>query len=437
MKFKQQIIRILTVVLFTASPLTAVQAEESGELNEYTLEEVVVLSRHNIRAPLSSKGSVLDNATPYTWFNWSSNASELSLRGGILETEMGQYFRKWLESEELIPENYRPTGDEVRFYANAKQRTIATAQYFSSGFLPVANVTIETNQEYDKMDPVFLPGLTFVNEEYAEAAKKQMAEAVPDLSKEYELLSDVIGYTESDGYKNKELSDLVNGDVEFILETGKEPQMKGSLKTATSISDALVLQYYEEPDAEKAAFGHAMSQADWEAISRIKDTYNDVLFATPLIASNVAHPLLQEIDSELEQKNRKFTFLCGHDSNIGSVLAALDVKDYSLPNTIEKNTPIGSKVVFEKWKDSKNEEYIRVQMIYQSTDQLRTTPLLSLDNPPMVYTLSFNGLEETADGLYSYKEFDRHLDESIAEYDVICETYHITEKTSVPDTGVR
>ena len=41
----------------------------------------------------------------------------------------------------------------MRFYANAKQRTIATAQYFSSGYLPVANIDIYTNQEYDKMDP--------------------------------------------------------------------------------------------------------------------------------------------------------------------------------------------------------------------------------------------------------------------------------------------
>ena len=47
----------------------------------YQLEEVVVLSRHNIRAPLSTKGSLLDSATPHTWFEWSSNASELSLRG--------------------------------------------------------------------------------------------------------------------------------------------------------------------------------------------------------------------------------------------------------------------------------------------------------------------------------------------------------------------
>lgn len=60
------------------------------------------------------------------------------------------------------------------------------------------------------------------------------------------------------------------------------------------------------------------------------------------MAINVAHPLLRLMSEELSLDNRKFTFLCGHDSNIASVLAALDVENYSLPNSIEKKTPIGS-----------------------------------------------------------------------------------------------
>ena len=99
----------------------------------YTLEQVVVLSRHNIRAPLSGKGSVLDTMTPHEWYEWSSAPSELSVRGGTLETEMGQYFRKWLEEEGLFPANYRPAEDAVRIYANSRQRTIATARFFAAG----------------------------------------------------------------------------------------------------------------------------------------------------------------------------------------------------------------------------------------------------------------------------------------------------------------
>ena len=68
----------------------------------------------------------------------------------------------------------------------------------------------------------------------------------------------------------------------------------------------------------------------------MKDVYGDVLFAAPIVAVNVAHPLLVYINDELNADKRKFTFLCGHDSNIASVGAALGIEPYSLPNTIEK-----------------------------------------------------------------------------------------------------
>jgi len=33
--------------------------------------------------------------TPHEWNKWTAGKSELPLRGGVLETQMGQYFRKW------------------------------------------------------------------------------------------------------------------------------------------------------------------------------------------------------------------------------------------------------------------------------------------------------------------------------------------------------
>lgn len=408
------------------SPNASIKAED-----DYVLEEVVVLSRHNIRAPLSTKGSVLDSATPHDWYEWSSGASELSLRGGILETTMGQYFRKWLVNEGLLTENYHPTKDEVRFYANGKQRTIATAQYFSSGFLPVANSEIEIKTDYDTMDKVFSPNLTFVSDKYVEDAIKQMKQLVPDLSEEYSLLMEVLDFKESDAYKNKEIPEFTNNDNEFSLELGKEPAVKGSLKTATSLADALVLQYYEDSNDGSASFNHVLTNKDWLAISRIKDVYGDVLFTTPLISVNVAHPLLQEINKELNNSKRLFSFLCGHDSNLGSVLAALDVKDYDLPEAIEKKTPIGSKLVFEKWQKG-NEEFVKVEMIYNSVDQLRNISILDLNNPPISYILEFNGIEANDEGMYKKDDFMNHLESAINKYDQLLEAYEVR----IPKTGI-
>ena len=86
------------------------------------------MSRHNIRSPLSTNGSTLSQITSHKWHKWSAAPSELTLKGGILETMMGQYFRQWVVREGLMTENYLPKDGEIRVYANSMQRTIATAQ---------------------------------------------------------------------------------------------------------------------------------------------------------------------------------------------------------------------------------------------------------------------------------------------------------------------
>ncbi|MBQ8116964.1 MAG: histidine-type phosphatase [Lachnospiraceae bacterium] len=416
-----------------ARPMTGAGADsEKAALtalsdNGYKLEQVVVLSRHNIRSPLSGAGSALGTITPHDWFAWSSGPSELSLRGGVLETVMGQYFRKWLEAEKLIPENYHPGEGEVRIYANAKQRTIATAQYFAAGMLPTANVEVEYNAEYDTMDPVFHPQITFCSEEYAADAEAQIremyADTIAELQDNYELIAKVIDLKRSESFANGEITGFKTDDSVFRIAEGAEPAVSGSLKTACSVSDALVLQYYEESDDRKAGFGRKLSQKDWEDIAQIKDVYGDVLFTAPLVALNVANPLLKEIYSEMNTDGRKFTFLCGHDSNVGSVLAALGVSEYELPDAIEKKTPIGCKLVFSKWVNGSGEVFWSVDLMYQTVDQLRNISLMDQNDPPVIYHLCFEGLAQNADGLYSDKDIRRLFEERIGEYDSLYSEY--------------
>ncbi len=399
-----------------------------ADTENYTLKEVVVMSRHNIRSPLVSNGAANVIATPHEWFRWTANASELSLRGGVLETEMGQYFRKWLESEGLIPENYMPEDGEVRFYANSKQRTIATAQYFSGGFLPAANVRIEHYGEFGSMQPTFDPAITFCSDAYAAAVQEQFeqlggAAIAAELEENYKLLADVVDYTESEGYKSGELSDFVTDDTSILTEANKELTISGTLKTASSVSDALVLQYYEEPDEVKAAFGNSLTTAQWEQIGAITTKYNLTRHGMPLIAINAANPLLKEIRSEFTNDKRKFTFLCGHDANIINILTAMEAEDYQLPYTLDKKTPIGVKLVFEKWEDKDGKEFAAVELIYQSTEQLRNKSFLTLDTPPAIYALSFEGMEKNADGLYSYDDIVGRLDKAINAYDEMVEEY--------------
>jgi len=420
---------LLLMLTFLCPALAQAQLQRSEAFKgKYKLKEVVILSRHNIRSPLSTNGSTLSKMTPHEWTNWSSAASELTLRGGVLETEMGQFFRKWTIETGLFKDNYVPTIDEVNLYANSMQRCIATAQYFSSGFMPVANLRVNHRYVPSKMDPIFFPRLTKSTEAFRTEAMKQInamggKEGLVGINKglkdSYDLITKVLDMKQSEYYKKGEIKDFVNNDTQITLELNQEPGMKGSLKNANSASDAFILQYYEEPDALKAAFGQKLSLEDWTKIAKVKDVYGDVLFTAPIVAVNVAHPLLQYMYDELNAKDRKLTFLCGHDSNIASVDAALGVEEYSLPNSIEKKTPIGSKLVLEKWVDAAGKAYIAVNLVYQSTDQLKQMSLLDLQHAPQVFSLKLKGLSQNTDGLYTFEDVNARFLQAIRAYDDI------------------
>ena len=388
----------------------------------YELKEVVVMSRHNIRSPLSSGGAAYQRVTPHTWFQWSSPGSQLSLRGGVLETEMGQFFRKWVVGEGLLPDNYRPTGDEVLFYANSRQRTFATAKYFSAGFLPFANVEITHKFEEDKMDPVFTPRFTKMNDTYRQQVLAEMqamhggpeawmAAQQPALT----LMEEVLDIANSPAAAN-DTTHFWYDDVQFKIEKGDEPKMTGGYTLANSVADALVLQCYESEST--APFGHELTTEQWREICAVKEVYDGLLFTTHSAAVNLAYPLVSRIREELNNSDRKFVFLCGHDSNLASIGAALRMVYPETENALELHTPIGSKLVFEKWTDG-TEDYVAVNLVYQSVEQLQGRTLLSPGEPPMALPVTVEGLTANADGLYSLSDLDARMAETMAEYDAI------------------
>ena len=413
---------MLAAILTLCGTGLQAQTKRSDDFRaKYELKEVVVMSRHNIRSPLSSGAAYL-RVTPYEWFAWSSPGSQLSLRGGVLETEMGQFFRKWVVEEDLLPDNYRPEGDEVLFYANSKQRTFATAKYFSAGFLPFANVEITHKYDEDKMDPVFTPQFTKMNDAYRQQVLSEMeamhggpqawmAAQQPTLT----LMEEVLDMAHSPAAAN-DTTHFWYDDTQFKIEKGDEPKMTGGYTLANSVADALVLQCYESENF--APFGYELTMEQWRAIGAVKEVYDGLLFTTHAAAVNLAYPLVSRIREELNNSDRKFMFLCGHDSNLASIGAALGFQFPETENAIELHTPIGSKLVFEKWSDG-TEDYVAINLVYQAVEQLQGRTLLSPDVPPMVLPVTVEGLTANADGLYRLSDLDAHLADAMAEYDAI------------------
>ena len=420
---KKNMLWMIAAILICGTNAQAQTKRSDAFRAKYELKEVVVMSRHNIRSPLTSGGAAYQRVTPHTWFKWSSPSSQLSLRGGVLETEMGQFFRQWVVSEGLLPENYRPEGDEVLFYANSRQRTFATAKYFSAGFLPFANVEITHKLDEDKMDPVFTPQFTKMNDTYRQQVladiqalnggpQAWMAAQQPTLN----LMEQVLDMAHSPAALQGDTTHFWFDDTQFKIEKGSEPKMTGGYTLANSVADALVLQCYESESM--TAFGHELTMEQWRAICAVKEVYDGLLFTTHSAAVNLAYPLVSRIREELNRSDRKFMFLCGHDSNLASISAALGLQIPETENALELHTPIGSKLVFEKWSDG-SDEYVAVNLVYQSIGQLQGRTLLSPAAPPMVLPVTIDGLNANSDGLYRLSDLDTHMAEAMAEYDAI------------------
>ncbi|CAF4887086.1 unnamed protein product [Pieris macdunnoughi] len=59
----------------------------------YDLKQVLILSRHNIRAPLSSN---LQYLSSNTWPIWNVDSAFLTAKGALLEGYMGSFISNWL-----------------------------------------------------------------------------------------------------------------------------------------------------------------------------------------------------------------------------------------------------------------------------------------------------------------------------------------------------
>ena len=249
---------------------------------------------------------------------------------------------------------------------------------------------IQHKYDEDKMDPVFKAQFTKMNDEYRQQILAEMntlhggPEAwMQSVQPTLTLMEEVIDMAHSPAAANDTVCFRFD-DTQYKIEKGDEPKMTGGFKLAYSVSDALVLQCYESEDM--AAFGHELTEEQWRAICRVKEVHDGLLYATHSAAVNLAYPLVSLIREELAHVSRKFTFLCGHDVNLTSIGAALRLNLPETEQALEVRTPIGSKLVFEKWSDG-SEDYVAINLVYPKYSQMHARTLLSLEEPPMVQTV--------------------------------------------------
>lgn len=384
----------------------------------YQLQQVLVVSRHNLRAPLANNGSVLAQATPLAWPQWETPGGFLTTKGGVLEVYMGHYLNAWLQQAGLLPQQGCPDKGSVYVYANSLQRTVATAQFFTNGAFPGCDVAVHHREPLGEMDPVFNPIITDSSPEFNRQALAAMHArlAALQLTPAYQQLAELIHYRDSAACKTDKQCDLAKGDNVMSAVPGKEPGVAGPLRVGNSLVDTFMLQYYQGFPLQDVAWGKITTPQQWQQLTQLKEGYQDVLFTPAVMAQNVAKPLLRYINKALVEPgaaSAKLTVLVGHDSNIASLLSALKFKPYQLPQQYEK-TPIGGKVVFQRWHDAeKGQDWLKVEYVYPSTEQLRNTDVLTLANPPQRVTLAIEGCPADQNGFCPWQDFETLMRERL------------------------
>lgn len=384
----------------------------------YKLQQVLIMSRHNLRAPLANNGSVLEQSTPQKWPEWDVPGGQLTTKGGVLEVYMGHYMREWLAQQGMVTSGECPASDAVYAYANSLQRTVATAQFFITGAFPGCDVPVHHQEKMGTMDPTFNPVITDNSETFSKTATTAMDKERQQmkLAESYQLLEKIVDYKDSPSCKEKQTCSLTGPKDSFSAKYQEEPGVSGPLKVGNSLVDAFTLQYYEGFPMDQVAWGEIKTDEQWRVLSRLKNGYQDSLFTSPEVARNVAAPLVKYIDKALVKdadKTPKITLLVGHDSNIGSLLTALDFKPYELHDQNER-TPIGGKLVFQRWHDEKgNRDLMKIEYVYQSTKQIRNADKLTLEAPPQRVTLALNGCPVDADGFCPMDKFSEVMNEAV------------------------
>ncbi|CAH5007454.1 Glucose-1-phosphatase [Escherichia coli] len=398
--------------------LLASNAQAQTVPEGYQLQQVLMMSRHNLRAPLANNGSVLEQSTPNKWPEWDVPGGQLTTKGGMLEVYMGHYMREWLAEQGMVKSGECPPPDTVYAYANSLQRTVATAQFFITGAFPGCDIPVHHQEKMGTMDPTFNPVITDDSAAFSEQAVAAMEKELGklQLTDSYQLLEKIVNYKDSPACKEKQQCSLVDGKNTFSAKYQQEPGVSGPLKVGNSLVDAFTLQYYEGFPMDQVAWGEIKSDQQWKVLSKLKNGYQDSLFTSPEVARNVAKPLVSYIDKALVTDRTsapKITVLVGHDSNIASLLTALDFKPYQLHDQNER-TPIGGKIVFQHWHDSKaNRDLMKIEYVYQSAEQLRNADALTLQAPAQRVTLELSGCPIDANGFCPMDKFDSVLNEAV------------------------
>ncbi|MFC4764637.1 histidine-type phosphatase [Dyella koreensis] len=368
---------------------TAAQATEGMQL-----ERVVLLYRHGVRTPLPGEIQ-LDEARGKPWPTWSQPPSELTPHGTTGARLMGVYDRRRLADSGLFPARGCPGKDQLWFWANTDQRTIASAGALAEGFAPGCAIAVGHLPQGSE-DPLFHPieaGATAWNAADAVASIQSATNGPDALTAPHADALTTMATVMGCGRDNDpDWCSPAHWRGSLSLSPDKQHMvLSGPIATTSGTAEAILMAYAEGRSMQDVGWGRTDASRR-EQLSQLHALLFEIYARPDYMADRVASVMSRRIIDLLQDaKAPRLSVMVGSDNNIVALASVLGLH-FKMPGYAKDDPPIGGALGIEVWRErSSNRRQVRVFYQAQSLDQLRRLQAKDGSVEPFTLDLPLDG----------------------------------------------
>ena len=369
----------------------------------WTLERVVVLERHGIRAPTSAP-SRLDRYSSDAWPAWPVAPGDLTEPGRRALSVMAAFMRARYVRLGLLPSAGCPAPGRVFVWADGTdERTRASGRVMARGLAPGCG--LRSYHIAGRRDPLFHAAAAGVCPSDGRRARAQLMARVQgdlnDLGPAYEhalgrLQAVLVPHAQS-CFSPSALCALSVGRNRLTMRHG-EPKLTGPLAIGATLSEDLLLEYADGLPPREVGWGRTDSVRRLAQILVLHERYADLTRRTPYMAvhngvllarlmlrlladAGASGPPRQPLDggggalpsSVPIPPAARLVLLVGHDTNLSNVGAILGL-DWRLAGEPDSTAP-DTALALELWRGPGGARRARAVILFQTLAGLRDAAL--------------------------------------------------------------
>jgi 4-phytase/acid phosphatase len=364
------------------------------------LDKMVVLMRHGLRPPTSTKDITPFAADP--WPSWEVADGQLTPHGAEVASQLGKWERLHFAARGLVSAKGCPKPGEFFIWADgSQQRLVDTANAFANGFYPSCGLATG-RLKAGVTDPLFKASETELGKLDISRAKQAImekmggnfdrpkAESAALLGQLQQVLR-CCDKTLCETSMQKPSCTLM--DLPWSIATiaeGRSIDLRGPLGQGSSIAQVLLLEYGNGKPAAAVGWGrvNGVDIIRLSAIRKLKYEYQE---RVPYIAQRGASNIANQIRLAMDHPDgntpggppaAKLVVFVGNDTQIAEVGELLNAH-WKLPSYLDDETPPTGGLGFELLHDQKTgKRFVRVVFITPKLEQLRHPTTITSTTPP-------------------------------------------------------